>query len=106
LQQHKYAKEHAADVLRRRINFELPSRAFASSECACNEMLPLKTKHFPPGLFTTGSYVRIRTGEPIQGFENKGTGERCASANRMRIQSDAIVDERFAYTPTKYDSEA
>jgi hypothetical protein len=65
LQQHKYAKEHTADSLRRSISFALRAELSHALIAASNEMMPLKLKHFPPGLFTNGSYVRIWTGEPI-----------------------------------------
>jgi hypothetical protein len=50
LQHQKYAKERTADALRRRISFALPSRAFASSEAARNQIWSLKTQHFSRGL--------------------------------------------------------
>jgi hypothetical protein len=52
LQQHKYAKEHTADALRRSISFALRAELSHALSAASNEMLPLKPKHFPPGLFT------------------------------------------------------
>jgi hypothetical protein len=60
LQQQKYAKEHTADSLRRGISFALPSRAFASSECACNQILPLMSGvNYFFALTTTISPYRI-----------------------------------------------
>jgi hypothetical protein len=50
LQRQKYANEYTADALRRSISFALPSGLFAPSECACNQVELLKTKHFTPGL--------------------------------------------------------
>jgi hypothetical protein len=50
LQRQKYANEHTADALRRSISFALPSGLFAPSECACNQIAWLKTKHFTPRL--------------------------------------------------------
>ena len=76
-----------ASILHSRAELSLPLSA------ACNEMLPLKPKHFPPGLFTNGSYVRIRTGEPVC-FSNGNTRrECCESAKQMKIQLDAQQNE-------------
>jgi hypothetical protein len=50
LQHQKYAKEHIADSVRINHCFALPSRAFACSEGACNQMWSLKTQHFTRGL--------------------------------------------------------
>ena len=59
------AQQHTADSLRRSISFALPNSAFAPCECACNHTSTVKRKQFISGLLTSGSYVRIRTGEPV-----------------------------------------
>jgi hypothetical protein len=61
----KYARNTPLNALRRSISFALPSRDLASPSAVCNEISLLKTKHFTPRLLTTGSHVRIRTGEPL-----------------------------------------
>jgi hypothetical protein len=71
--------EHAADSLRRTISFALPSRDFASLSAVCREISLLKTKHFTPRLSTSGSYVRIRTGEPLCFSNSTDTEERWQS---------------------------
>jgi hypothetical protein len=48
----------------------------------------LKTNDFTHGLLTSGSYVRIRTGEPSCVSNMTDTGERWESAKGMYIQSD------------------
>ncbi len=41
---------------------------------ACSQTLPLKTKYFSPELLTNGSYVRIRTGDPLCFYERNTAG--------------------------------
>src|SRR5947209_19699281 len=49
LQNQKYARYRPLNALRRSISFAFPSRAFACSEGACNQMWSLKTQHFTRG---------------------------------------------------------
>src|SRR5437763_12634725 len=80
LQNQKYARNTPLNALRRSISFALASRDLASPSAVCDEIPLLKTKHFSPRLLTTGSHVRIRTGEPNRFSNITGTGERCQSA--------------------------
>jgi hypothetical protein len=52
LQPQKYANQHTADSLRRSIIVALRAELLHALSAASNEILSLKLKHFPPGLFT------------------------------------------------------
>src|SRR5579863_2564142 len=64
-----------------------PERSFCIPlHAACGKRVLLKTKHFTCGLLTTGSYVRIPTGEPVRSFEHIATKDCCESAKLPRAE--------------------